>query len=387
MARGTIITKKLEDGTKRYVTVIRLNGKQKWKTFTKKKEAEGYLDRNSTDVREGTWRELKKATFAKYVTAWRAKNLIPEKVKPATMNSYGSNIAKHLIPEFGPRQITAIDADNITRFESQLLRSGQAPKSTRNILNVLHRILGDAQTDGYLRVSPMINVKLSKLEHKEGRALTPDEAQALLTECKTTSLHLIVLIGLLAGLRRTELFALRWEDIDFDDDVIRIRRNLFWRYGQYQDRPDDEPVFTFTTPKSKTSTRDVDLSPALKRELRAFYMSSGSKDGLIFQTGNGTPQDPGNVYERWFKPAVKRAREKALEEDNIKILEGVTLHTLRHTFGSWKIAQGEDIVYVSRQMGHANVSITANVYAHLIDKRRPAAAAKTDAFLFGHQTV
>ncbi len=279
MARGTIITRKLEDGSKRYVTVIRLNGKQKWKTFAKKKEAEGYLDRNSADVREGTWRELKKGTFEQYVEKWKAKNLIPEKVKPATMNSYGSNIAKHLIPEFGPIQITAIDADNITRFESQLLRSGQAPKSTRNILNVLHRILGDAQTDGYLRVSPMTNVKLSKLEHKEGRALTPDEAQALLIECKTPSLHLIVLIGLLAGLRRTELFALRWEDIDFDNDVIRIRRNLFWRYGQYQTRPDDEPVFTFTTPKSKTSTRDVDLSPALKRELRAFYMSSGSKEG------------------------------------------------------------------------------------------------------------
>ena len=65
----------------------------------------------------------------------------------------------------------------------------------------------------------------------------------------------------------------------------------------------------------------------------------------------------------------------------------MTLHTLRHTFGFWKIAQGEDIVYVSRQMGHATVQITGNVYAHLIDKRRPAAAAKTDAFLFGEKAA
>ena len=371
MARGTIIAKTVEDETRRYECRIRLNGKQKSRTFRRKKDAEGWLDRHSTDVREGTYRELKKATFEQYVKAWKEKNLIPEKVKPATMDSYGSNIARHLVPEFGPRQITMIDSDDITRFESQLLRSGQSPKSTRNIMNVLHRILDDAQRDRYLRVSPMTNLRLSPLDQKEGRALTQSEAQTLLAECATT-LRLIVLIGLLAGLRRTELFALRWEDIDFANDVIKIRRNLFWRHGKYQDRPEDEPVFTFTTPKSKTSTRDVDLSPALKNELRAFYMSSGSKEGLIFQTANGTPHDPGNVYERWFKPAVERAD-----------IGRVTLHTLRHTFGSWKIAQGEDIVYVSRQMGHANVSITANVYAHLIDKRRPAAAAKTDAMLFG----
>ena len=273
-----------------------LSEKQKWKTFKRKGEAERYLDRNSTDVREGTYRELKASTFEGYVKKWKAKFLIPEKVKPATMNSYGSNIARHLVPEFGPQQITAIDSEDITRFESQLLRSGQSPKSTRNIMNVLHRILDDAQRDGYLRVLPMTNLKLSPLDQKEGRALTQPEAQALLIECDTT-LRLIVLIGLLAGLRRTELFALRWEDIDFDNDVIRVRRNLFGRYGKYQDRPENEPVFTFTTPKSKTSTRDVDLSPALKRELQSFYMSREDKDGLIFQTSNGTPHDPGNVYE------------------------------------------------------------------------------------------
>ena len=99
-----------------------------------------------------------------------------------------------------------------------------------------------------------------------------------------------------------------------------------------------------------------------------------------------TPYDPGNFEERYFKAAVDRVLEKADKEEDEEThaaFEGLTLHHLRHTFGSWKIAQGEDVVYVSKQMGHSKPSVTYNVYAHLIEKRRPAAAALTDENLFG----
>ena len=69
-------------------------------------------------------------------------------------------------------------------------------------------------------------------------------------------------------------------------------------------------------------------------------------------------------------------------EQSIERFAKLRIHDLRHTFGSWKLDQGEDIVYVSRQMGHADVSITAKVYAHLIKDKRPEATAKTDANLF-----
>lgn len=398
MARGTIVTRRQKDGTKRYATVIRIGGRQRWKTFAKRKDAEAYLDKNSTDIREGTYRELKRSTFDGYVKSWSKTHMIPEKLKPSTINGYSSALSKHLLPAFRSYQMTAIDAEAISALESKLLRGGKSPKHTRNVLQVLSRIFADARREGYIRFSPMAEMDLMPLKTEEGRALTPDEAQALLKECGGV-LKLIVMLGLLAGLRRTEIFALRWQDIDFATDLIRIRQNLFWRYGKYQELSEDEPAFTFTAPKTKTSTRDVDLSPALKDALWTHYMEMQmeGKTGLIFQTSNGTPHDPGNVYDRWFQPAVEAARKKACEEarkeavaagrplneEEFTFLKDVTLHALRHTFGSWKIAQGEDIVYVSRQMGHANVSITANVYAHLIDNRRPQAAAKTDAFLFG----
>ena len=65
----------------------------------------------------------------------------------------------------------------------------------------------------------------------------------------------------------------------------------------------------------------------------------------------------------------------------------VTLHTLRHTFGSIKLEHGENLIYVSKQMGHAAPSITANVYAHLLKERRPEAAVRTDEFLFGKKAA
>jgi len=387
MARGTIVTRSQKDGTKRYACVIRIDGKQKWTTFAKKKDAEAYLDKNSTDIREGTYRELKLATFDGYLKVWKAKHLIPEKLKPATLNCYGSNIARHLSPAFGSRPMAAIDSDDVTRFESELLVSGQSPKSTRNLLNLASRIFRDAKADGYLRISPMMDLKLAKLPEREARALTKAEVSTLLEQCQSDpTLRLVVMLGLLAGLRRNEIFALSWEDVEISSNVIRVRRNLFWRHGKYQaKRKEDDPAWVLHPPKTAASIRAVDLSPKLKTELLSYSLQSGRRKGLIFQTGNGGPFDPHNFYERQFKSALERAMND--EEGNPRKdgpeFGDVTMHTLRHTFGSIKIEHNENLVYVSKQMGHAKPSITADVYAHLLKERRPEAALRTDEFLFG----
>lgn len=107
---------------------------------------------------------------------------------------------------------------------------------------------------------------------------------------------------------------------------------------------------------------------------------------LIFQSREGGPLDPGGVVSRWFHPAVESAIEKATEDKDdaaVKVLTGLNFHDLRHTFGSLKISQGEDVVYVSKQLGHNRPSITFDVYAHLLKRQRPEAAKKTDELIFG----
>ena len=166
-----------------------------------------------------------------------------------------------------------------------------------------------------------------------------------------------------------------------------MQRNLHWAYGRFYEKADDQRVkAVIDTPKSATSVRDVDLNPELKKALRTRFLKSKDKRGLIFKSREGTPLDPANVVSRWFHPAVERAiakAEEAKDDAAVKALDGLHFHDLRHTFGSWLVAWGEDILYVSAQMGHARPSITADVYSHLLKARRPEAARKMANLLFG----
>jgi integrase len=371
--------------------VIRINGKQRWKTFSTKKAAEAHLDKNSTDVRNGTYREIIPGTFEGYAQKWREKYLTLAEMKPATLSGYSYVLDKHLIPAFGDFQMAEISTANITDFRASLQKGGadfkaQSPKSIANLLNLLSRFFADAIEDGYVKVSPMPTRRKADKKKKEGkgRALLPEHAQLLLAECDD-SLRLVVLLGLLAGLRRGEIFGLEWSAIAWDQNLIRVRKNLYFRHGKHHEIPEGETAAMLAIPKTEKSCRDVDLSPELKKELRTRYLKSTDKHGLIFQTGNETPMDPHNVYERWFIPAVERARKKAEERKDKSAeaaLTGLRLHDLRHTFGSWKVEQGEDILYVSAQLGHVKPSITFDVYSHLLKKHRPSAAEQTDARLF-----
>jgi hypothetical protein len=170
MARGAIVVRIQKDGTKRYATVIRIDGRQKWKTFAKKKEAEAYLDRNSSDVRENTYRELIPASFKQYAERWRTKYLIPEDLKPSTLNGYRSTLAKHLIPRFASRPMAAVTTADITDFRADLLKGGLSPKFVKNILNLLNRFFADAQEDGYVKVSPIPTRRRKKDSGSNGKA-------------------------------------------------------------------------------------------------------------------------------------------------------------------------------------------------------------------------
>jgi len=159
-----------------------------------------------------------------------------------------------------------------------------------------------------------------------------------------------------AGLRRGELIALRWGDIQFgssDDDSNRyvlVQRN--YSLGK------------FTTPKNGKSRR-VDLSRQLrkvllelrdKRLLDAYLKGQASiSDDLVFPSQAGTPIAPDNITVRYMNPALEEAG-----------LRKFRLHDLRHTFGSLLIQSGASLAYVKEQMGHSSIQITVDTYGHLI---------------------
>ena len=222
----------------------------------------------------------------------------------------------------------AIDAPGIREFETGLL-ANRSPQTVRNIIVLLGRILADARRDGYLRISPMEDVKPLRVERvKKGKMLRPSEVHRLLEQCDDT-LRVVVLIALLAGLRRAEVLAVHWTDdpnsprswIDLEQNVIRIRQTVYFRHGKHWKIKKGDPAYTFVSPKSRQSIRDVPLSPVLKKELQARYLQVGDKEGLVFQTANGTPLDPNNIICRWLPKRKNAGQSRPRSLSAIRNLE------------------------------------------------------------------
>jgi len=383
-----------KNGDKVYDAIIRVKKpaggtRQVQKRFKLKKHAQQWIDKNQVDVTQGTYKEMTQATFFQFMhDFWMPTFLNSFHLKPGTMNAYKSNIKKHLIPRLGHFSMTGITRAELTRFQTDLARILSTPK---NILSQLRKILNDAVENDYIRTNPMVGMKLGGKSDKEnqrrGRALKPDQIHLLLnaeTKNKKGKLQpmfdaearLMIWMGLLTGMRQAEQFALKWENedddsfIDFENNLIHVKRSVFWNYGETQEEIGTK--FILTTPKSKYAIRSIDLSPELKKMLIEHRFKAQDRTGFIFQSSPGTPINANNFYTRTFKPGVKAVG-----------LGDFKWHDLRHTFGSLLLDQGEDLVYVSRQLGHSNVSITADVYSHLIREHRPEAVAKLDKLLFG----
>ena len=172
--------------------------------------------------------------------------------------------------------------------------------------------------------------------------MEPEEIARLLDAADNQRDQTLLYLTAYSGLRRGELFGLQWHDLDENTNRLQVRRSLFQG--------------ALTRPKTQHSERTVDLPEPIVVRLRVYreqYPSIG--EGFVFRTKEGHPLDPDNWYKRTFVPTVKRA---GLTVD-------VGIHSMRHSYASLLINQGESIKYVSRQLGHANINITADLYGHL----------------------
>nr|MDQ3092397.1 site-specific integrase [Actinomycetota bacterium] len=217
----------------------------------------------------------------------------------------------------------------------------------------------DAEAHGQVMVNPTTGLQLPASRGKRERIATPAEA-VLLLEAVPLGDRALWATALYGGLRRGELAALRWTDLDLAAGILRVERS--WDFGG---AADEELV----APKSSSGSRRVPIPAVLRDELLEHRLRQGREEGLVFGRGADRPFEPSGVSRR-AQTAWKTAE-----------LEALTLHEARHTFASLMIAAGVNAKALSSYMGHASITITLDRYGHLMPGNEEEAAALLDAYL------
>jgi integrase len=312
-------------------------------------------------------------SFRDYAARWRRQHA-ELKCKPSTLRGYDGVLRLYLFPALGNESLPKISRDRVKQLFADLASKGLASNTLQNTLVVLRVILGAALEDGLIQTNPASRMGRfidSDSEQFEPVALTKSELESFLSAVQEVcpEHYALFLTFARTGMRRGEVVALRWGDIQFGESEEDTNRFIWVRRNFVAGK--------FTTPKSK-KTRRVDLSRQLRRALvglrdqrllEAYLKGHGSMaEDLVFPSEAGTVLDGGNIYARYFLPAIERAG-----------LRHFRIHDLRHTFATQLIQDGASLAYVRDQLGHSSIAITVDLYGHLVPSANIAWVDRLDA--------
>jgi len=386
----------------------RMNG-GRWRHETvgpDRQEAERVLADRLTDATRGTHRERRTATFLEFTSDWFVSH--GPRLKPSTHDTYKIVLEVHLLPFFGDYLVSQIDAELIERYvaskveerkaggalvvdleakardargdrrtslERQLFDArrerGLGAASINRTLTRLRQVLSAAVKYGYIDSNPVDHVTRLKVPKRERPFLELDQVLPLLDATEERHRPLVWTL-LLSGLRIGEALALRWGDVQLMSEPPRlhVRRTVYGgREGPV--KTGEEGTVTF--------------GPQLLQVLLDHKAGSSftGDDHLVFCTRKGTHLNPSNVRRRILAPAVVRTNARLRLEDRALVAADLTPHSLRHTYASLLIAQGEDLPTVASQMRHADLGTTLKVYTHAMQHTRGGVAERLDAAIWG----
>ncbi|WP_322964441.1 tyrosine-type recombinase/integrase [Sphingomonas fuzhouensis] len=344
-------------------------GSYRQSTFKRKKEADAYRTTVESELanREhiaGSQRKTISFVANAYITEidQAAKRGV---MRRSTVAQYIQRIEALVLPRLGERFINEVEVFDVEKWIGDLRREGYAPKTVSNSISLLKLIIDFAIRYKWARVNPVVSVPRSVRAAKTEpiRQFTVDDVRALLAAAgqryhkskrrPTATLQCFVSLAAFLGLRWGEIAGLQAKNLDLDAGILRVRTSL-GRVHLGRELND---------PKTKAGRRDIRLPSTMLALLRAYVADfpPDDPDSLVFQTCHGLPIG----YASWWT----KSWSKLLERAGLKGGQSFHFHALRHFAASWMIENGWPLPDVSAQLGHANVNITMQVYAHSIEKR------------------
>jgi integrase len=294
-------------------------------------------------------------------------------LRPQSWRRYQQLMVDHVQPTLGGRQLIRLEAEELQQLYAVKVRAGLSPATVRMIHFVLHRALRDAVRWGRSGHNPADLVDPPRLPRKEASVLSLDEVRAVLEASAGHQFELLFRVALTTGLRRGELLALRWRDIDFGLGSIAVRGTL---------QPSSKGSAAYVAePKSSSSRRDLAIDSDLVQRLWLHQTawpttwdgdgSAASPEDFVFVSSTGRPISPSSLLRSWGR-LLRRVG-----------LQHAPFHATRHTAATLMLGAGVSPRVAAERLGHATVAMTLDRYSHVSDSLRRDAARAVRGLLEG----
>ncbi|MGZ0711123.1 site-specific integrase (plasmid) [Coraliomargarita sp. W4R53] len=339
-------------------------------TFDSKRAAQSALAKAKTQHDAGDFVETSRVRFDHWIDDWLTSRQQRGDIKPSTLDNYLRYATNDIKPSpLGRLRLTDIKRHHVRAFIDSLIANGRGATTVRRIIAVVQGALTAALHDDLIALNPARGVRLPVVDAHEFEPWSPQQVGAFLDHAATHRLGAAFEIAVLTGLRRAELVGLRWVDVDLTRRELTVRMT----------RVETSSGIVENSPKTSAGRRIVELDDAAVGALVAWQIAQSGEhehaadlweiSGYVFTYENGEPLRP-QYLTRLFE---------TLRDD--LALPKITLHGLRHMHASLLIASGNDIAVVSKRLGHASISITSDIYTHLIGDAGRRAAEGASALI------
>lgn len=315
------------------------------------------------EIKAGLYNSNKNITLDAYFEEWEKSRI--GVIKDSSLKINRSKYNNHIKPVLGKTKIQKIEKREVVKLQQDLSKKLSA-SMTNGVIVVLKTVLNAAIDDEIIVKNPAASVKPLRMDDRPKasetihRALTREEQQAFIQEAKQEWLYEFFCFSLCTGMRLNEIVALKWQDIDYINNVIHVTKTVSWKQGG---------GITETSPKSETSKRDIPMNDTIKKVLhmqrKKMAMIYGEivarkMDSNIFIGSNGSRAVASSTVAFSINNVLKRLRQQGIE------IERFTHHAFRDTFATRYIEEGGNMQTLQKILGHSSLAMTADLYAHVL---------------------
>ncbi|MDH6235165.1 integrase [Mesorhizobium soli] len=348
--------------------------KRKWHSFTgTKRQAQAECAKLITTLKEGNYVEPSKQTVGEFLDEWLT--FIKPTVAPKTHERYAEICRKSIAPLIGEVILSKLKTDRIDGAFSKALTEGRrdgkgglSPRTVHHMRRVLIKALGQAVTWERLSRNPASATTPPKVERQKMLAYDAGQTAALLEAFRPTRMFIPVVLAVMCGLRRGEVLALRWRNVDLDGKSLAI----------VESAEQTKDGVRYKEPKSGRA-RTVALSSTAVAELKAHRARQAEeqlrlgirpdRDSFVVAQVDGSALQPRSLTHEWVRLLAKTD------------LPRIRYHDLRHTHASQMLAAGVHPKVASERLGHSSIGITLDLYSHVMPGMQADAAEQVDAAL------